>query len=315
MEYRSLGRTGIKVSEICLGAGYLGHKPPEDASIKLVHTALDLGINFIDTADLYVQGQSEIVLGKALKGIRDQIFVATKFFNPTGPGINNKGLSRLHIMRTVEASLTRLDIDAIDLYQVHHYDPDTPLDETLRALDDLIRNGKVRYIGCSNFAAWQLCKSLWISDRLGIGRFETLQPQYSLINRDIEREIIPFCKEEKVGLIAHSPLGAGFLTGKYKPNASPDTNARIQNSDRLNNLMSHQNLRIIKALKTVAEERCCSMVQVALAWVLRDPTISSAICGVSSSAQLEENVEASGMKLSQDELQIILNAFEEEHTT
>ena len=203
MEYRRLGRTGVWVSEIALGCAHLGSKPADEGeAVKLVHRAVDLGINLIDTANIYVGGRSEEIVGKALRGIRHQVVLATKVRGRMGEGRNDEGLSRYHIVRQVEASLRRLQTDYIDLYQVHWWDANTPLDETLRALDDLVRQGKVLYIGCSNFAAWQLCKSLWLSDKNGWARFETNQVRYSLLDRSVEVELVPLCESEGVGILA-----------------------------------------------------------------------------------------------------------------
>ena len=217
MEYRRMGRTGLKVSEICLGTMTFGHGTGEAESRRIVDAAIDAGVNFFDTANSYGEGESEVLLGKALEGRRDDAVVATKFFNPMGSGPNDSGMSRLHIMQAVEASLRRLRMDYVDLYYIHHVDTQTPLEEMLRTLDDLVHQGKVRYTACSNYQAWRLCEALWISDANGWARFDCFQPQYSLVVRDIEQELIPLCLHKGLGVVVWSPLGGGFLSGKYRP--------------------------------------------------------------------------------------------------
>ena len=221
MDYVNLGRTGLKVSRICLGCLTFGGQADEKESMRIVDTALDAGINFFDTANVYTETLSERFLAKALKGRRDQAVIATKVRGSMGPGVNDSGLSRKHIMDAVEGSLMRLETDYIDLYQVHSWDADTPLEETLRALDDLVRQGKVRYIGCSNFTGWQLTKSLWISDVKGLARFETVQPRYNLLLRGIEEELLPACLSQGVGVIPYNPIAAGLLTGKHRRGQPP----------------------------------------------------------------------------------------------
>ena len=204
MQYKNLGRTGLKVSRICLGTNMFGAGYVDDArAISVVHRAHELGINFIDTADAYNSGLSEHVVGKAVRGRRHDFVVGTKGFIATGDGVNSGGLSRKHLMGAVEASLRRLDTDYIDLYQVHFWDPHTPLEETLRTLNDMVRQGKVRHVGCSNFAAWQLCRALWVSDKLGLERFESVQPAYNFDRRDIEAELFPLCEDQGVGVIPY----------------------------------------------------------------------------------------------------------------
>ena len=217
MEYRRMGRTGLKVSEVCLGTMTFGHSTDEQEAQRIVDLAFDAGINFFDTADSYGGGESEVLTGKALKGRRRDAVIATKFFNPMGLGPNDSGMSRVRIMNAVEDSLQRLQTDYIDLYYIHHVDTQTPLEEMLRALDDLVRQGKVRYTACSNYQAWRLMEALWIADANGLARFECYQPQYSLVVRDIEQELIPVCQLKGLGVVVWSPLGGGFLSGKYKP--------------------------------------------------------------------------------------------------
>jgi len=305
MEYRRLGRTGVWVSEIALGCAHLGSKPADEReAIKLVHRAIDLGINLIDTANIYVGGRSEEIVGKALKGIRHQVVLATKVRGRMGEGKNDEGLSRYHIVRQVEASLRRLQTDYIDLYQVHWWDENTPLDETLRALDDLVRQGKVLYIGCSNFAAWQLCKSLWLSDKNNWARFETNQVRYSLLDRSIESELVPLCESESVGILAYSPMGGGFLAKDPMPENPPVVWAR-SHRDRQSESVTERERRIWQTVKQLAQKYGRPMSHIALAWVLRLPVVSAAIVGASDIAQLEENASASGLRLEDEDIALL----------
>ena len=223
MQYINLGQAGLKVSRICLGTMTYGTPKwrewvlSEDESRPFIKQALEMGINFFDTADGYSKGRSEEILGQALKGRRREAVVATKFFNPMGPGPNDSGMSRVHIMNAIEDSLRRLQMDHVDIYYIHHVDVQTPLEEMLRALDDLVHQGKVRYIACSNYQAWRLCEALWTSDANNLARFECYQPQYSLVVRDIEQELVPLCLEKGLGIVAWGPMGSGFLAGKYRP--------------------------------------------------------------------------------------------------
>ena len=217
MNFRRMGRSGLKGSSICLGTMTFGRHADGLESTRMVDLALDSGVNFFDTANSYAEGESEVLLGKALKGKRRDAVVATKFFNPMGSGANDSGMSRLHIMQAIEASLQRLEMEYVDLYYIHHVDVQTPLEEMLRAMDDLVRRGKVRYIACSNYEAWRLCDALWTSEANGLARFECYQPQYSLVVRDVEQELIPLCLAKQLGVVVWSPLAGGFLTGKYTP--------------------------------------------------------------------------------------------------
>ena len=314
MQYRKLGRTGLKVSAICLGTMIYGSQVDEAESINIIEGALANGINFLDTADAYIEGRSEEVVGKALKGKRHSVVLATKVANAMGPGVNDRGLSRKHIMQGIEDSLRRLDTDYIDLYYVHTPDYDTPVEETLRALDDLVHQGKVRYIGCSNFRAWQLCKALWVSDVHNIARFDCIQPPYNLLTRDIEYELLPLCASEGVGVCVYNPLAAGLLTGKHDPSKPPAEGTRfaLQNksggskrpmgSVYSQRYWSAADFEAVASLKRIAEEHGRDLPQFALAWVLSNSTITSAICGASSLKQLEKNLGAVGVKLSEEEL-------------
>jgi len=264
---------------------------------------LAAGGNFFDTADIYNRGQSEEILGKSLKGKRQEVVLATKVRFPTGPGPNDWGLSRRHIMASVEGSLKRLETDWIDLYQVHLWDRFTPLEETLEALDNLVRRGLVRYIGCSNYTAWQLSKALWVSDARGLARFECLQPQYSLVCRDIEREILPLCRAEGVGVIAWSPLASGFLTGKYRRGVEPPLGTRLAAwKDTWRRVATTRNFDLLDKIARIGKDRGKSIAQVALAWVVAKPGVTSAIIGARTVEQLRENLGAVGWQLEGEAL-------------
>ena len=306
MQYRNMGRTGLKVSAICLGGTEFERKLGEAESIEIIKSAMDAGVNFFDTADAYAEGRSEEIVGKALKGKRHSVVLATKVAARTGPDANDIGLSRKHIMRGIEGSLRRLETDYIDLYYVHSPDYDTPIEETLRALDDLVHQGKVRYIGCSNFHAWQLCKALWVSDLHNLARFDCIQSPYNLLTRDIEYELLPLCASEGVGVCVYIPLAGGLLTGKHDPNKPPAEGTRFT-LERVGPVYyerywSATNFEAIAGLKQIAREYDRSLAQFALAWILSNETITSAIFSATSLKQLEENLGAAEVKLSEEEL-------------
>lgn len=306
MKYRRMGRTGLKVSEICLGTMIYGDQVEEARSLKIIRKALDSGVNFLDTADMYVEGKSEEIVGKALKGHRDSVVLATKVANRTGPAPNDVGLSRKHIMKAIEDSLQRLKTDYIDIYYVHLPDYETPIEESLHALDDLVHQGKVRYIACSNFRAWQLCKALWVSDIQNLARFDCIQPPYNLITRDIEYELLPLCVDEGVGVCVYNPLSGGLLTGKHDPKKSPENGTRF-NLKSIGKMYCERywleaNFEAVNRLKTIAREVGQSLPQFALAWILNNETVTSVICGCSSLKQLEQNLGAVEVKLSGEEL-------------
>jgi len=292
MKYKNLGKAGVKVSELCLGTMIFGQQVDETTAIKIIKRAVDLGINFIDTADVYTEGRSEEIVGKAIKGMRDEIVLATKVRSRTGLGPNDEGLSRKHIMRNFDTSLKRLGTDYIDLYQVHRVDPTTPLKETLTTLSDLVRDGKVRYIGCSNFPAWRLEKALRISDADGLEAFATVQPRYNIIDRDVERELLPLCIEEGIGVIPYSPLAGGFLTGKYQPDKPAPEGSRGQlRPEWVSRYLNLRSQTLLQELKKISAETRMSMSQLGLAWVMANPAITSPIIGASKLEQLEENME------------------------
>ncbi|GAB6926736.1 aldo/keto reductase [Paenibacillus sp. JCM 10914] len=317
MQYRALGRTGIKVSEVSLGTMAFGHWIDERASAAVLEQALDRGINLVDTADVYGTGmdngeiaqlgESENILGNLLQGRRHDILLATKLHNRMGAGINDQGQSRYHIYRALENSLKRLRTDYIDLYQVHRFDESTPLEETLETLTDLVKAGKIRYIGCSNYAAWQLAKAHGVSALHGLRRFETVQPEYSLITRDIERELIPYTQSEQVGVIVYSPLGRGILSGKYRPGEAPPSDSRLAAGEQRLQLLLNQRhaLGMVEGIRPLAAARGWSLPQFALNWVLSRPGITSAILGASKPEHITETLAYAGERLTEVELQEI----------
>jgi aryl-alcohol dehydrogenase-like predicted oxidoreductase len=302
MDYRRMGRTGLKVSEICLGCMTFGGGADESEAQRMVDYALDAGVNFFDTANVYQKGGAEEILGRAIQEKRSKVVIATKAWGRIGDGPNDSGSARVHLFQAVEASLRRLGTDYIDLYQVHIWDKETPIDETLRAFDDLVRQGKVRYIGCANFAAWHLCKSLWISDTLNLARFDCAQMQYSLICRDIERETLPLCQTEGVGVIAWSPLGMGILTGKYQKGQPPPVGTRAhERAEMMQHWLTDRNFEAAEQLQRFAAKREKPPSQIALRWVLDNEIITSAIVGARSLDQLKENLGCLGWRLSPEE--------------
>lgn len=312
MKYNLLGNTGLKVSELCLGTMTFGGKGffkvigslGQEAADELVKRSVDAGINFIDTANVYSEGMSEEITGQAIHNLglnRHDIVLATKVRGTMGPGPNDKGLTRKHILQQAEASLKRLKTDYIDLYQIHSYDPLTPLEETLRTLDDLVRSGKVRYIGASNLAAWQLMKGLAYSHYKEVERFESLQAYYTIAGRDLERELVPLLKDQKVGLLVWSPLAGGFLSGKYKRNATGDAGRRTETFD-FPPLNKDRAFNVIDALEPMAKEKKSTVAQLALAWLLHQPAVTSVIIGANKMEQLEDNLKSIDVTFTAEEL-------------
>lgn len=310
MEYRRLGRTGLKVSPICLGTMQFGWSTDEPTAHRIMSRAVELGINFIDTADVYSRwvegnpgGVSETHIGNWLAGgavRREDIIIATKVRGKMGEGPNDQGLSRGHILNAVEASLRRLKTDYIDLYQTHSPDRETPLEETLRAMDDLVRDGKVRYVGCSNYPAWLLTKSLWVSDVRNLARYDSVQPHYSLVHRaEFERELQPLCLDQGIGVIPYSPLAAGFLTGKYRHDMPLPDSKRAGGVQ--NRFMTERGFAAVDKLEEVGRAHGATIAQTAIAWCLANPAITSAIIGATSIAQLEDTVKGADVKLSAEE--------------
>jgi len=298
MDYRRLGRAGLKVSEICIGTMTFGNGADQAEASRMVGTALDAGVTFFDTANSYVGGVSETMLGNALKGRRGDAVIASKFFNPMGGRPNDSGMSRLHIKQQVEASLKRLQTDYIDVYYIHHVDHQTPLEEMLRALDDLVRQGKVLYTGCSNYEAWRLMEALWISDSKDWARFDCYQPQYSLVVRDIDEEIVPACEAKGLGVVAWSPLAGGYLAGKYTPGSLKVQGTRsAEGWGFQNRYFAPNHAEILQTLFDTARELDRSPAQVALRWVMDQPFMTSAIVGARNAEQLKETLAAGGWRL------------------
>ncbi|MEU6729714.1 aldo/keto reductase family protein [Nonomuraea wenchangensis] len=315
MEFRHLGRSGLKVSEISYG-NWLTHgsQVEEDAAKQCVQAALDEGITTFDTADVYAGTKAEEVLGRALKGVRrESLEIFTKVYWPTGPGQNDRGLSRKHITESINASLRRLQTDYVDLYQAHRFDYETPLEETLKTFDDLVRQGKVLYVGVSEWTADQIAQALKIADEMGFDRIVSNQPQYSMLWRVIESEIVPLSEKEGVGQIVWSPIAQGVLTGKYLPGQQPPEGSRATDaaggSAMIARFMNDDVLTRVQELKPIAADLGLSMAQLAIAWVLQNPNVSSAIVGASRPEQVRDNVKAAGVKLGQDVLRRIDDAL------
>ena len=305
MEYVNFGSAGVKVSRLALGMGLRG-QPDEAAAQRLVEHAIDQGINLIDCANIYGTmddraniGRSEVVLGRALKGKRDDVVITSKVCGRLGPGPNDLGLSRFHILREVERSLRRLDTDHIDVYLVHSFDPTTPQEETLRALDDLVRSGKVRYIGCCNYAAWQVCRALWISDKLLTTPYMCVQNPYSLLNRRLEQEMFGLVRDRGLGVMAYSPLAVGLLSGAYKPGEPAPAGSlwATRRKDIFGKTMEGTVVEVVKAAHEAAAALGKTPAQVALAWVLSHPEITVAISGADTPEQLDDNLGGVGWTL------------------
>jgi len=314
MRYKKLGNTGLFVSELCLGTmtfggqedmwGKIGQLQQAQAEV-LVGRALDAGINFIDTADVYSGGRSEEITGQALKNLkvpRENVVVATKVFGETGTaGVNSRGSSRFHIIQSVKASLKRLQLDHIDLYQLHGFDPATPMEETLYALDTLVQHGHVRYIGVSNWAAWQIAKALGISERLGLARFASLQAYYTIAGRDLERELVPMMQSENVGLMVWSPLAGGLLSGKYGRDGKAEAGGRRVEFD-FPPVNKDRAFDCVDVMRTIADSKGVSVAQIALAWLLHQQAVTSVIIGAKRPEQLDDNLAATTVQLSDEEL-------------
>jgi aryl-alcohol dehydrogenase-like predicted oxidoreductase len=302
MEHRHLGRSGLKISEIAYG-NWLTHgsQVEEDAAAACVAAALDAGITTFDTADVYAGTKAEAVLGRALHGQRrESLEIFTKVYWPTGPGVNDRGLSRKHIMESAHASLRRLQTDYVDLYQAHRYDSETPLEETLRAFDDLVRQGKVLYVGVSEWRAGQIADALRIAGEMGFDRIVSSQPQYNMVWRVIEAEVVPLCEKEGIGQIVWSPIAQGALTGKYLPGGAPPAGSRATDatgSSFIRNYLTDEILSRVQQLKPVAREAGLTLSQLAIAWTLQNPNVSAAIAGATRPEQVTENVKASGVRL------------------
>ena len=314
MNYRQLGNAGVRVSIIGLGTNQFGGKVDQKGVNDIVDRCLDLGINFIDTADAYQSGRSEQTLGKALKGRWDRVVLATKVWAKMGDGPNDRGTSRYHIMNGVEASLKRLGSDHIDLYQMHQWDDSTPIEETLRALDDLVRSGKVRYIGASSFASWQLAHSNLLAELKGWSSFVTVQSHYHMFERDVEREVLDYCTAHKVGFIPYFPLAGGFLTGKYKRDRPAPSGTRGESSAYVQRYMKSNYYEVLEKLSEWAKDRGHNLTELAHAWLLANPQVCSVISGATKLEQVSQNALAADWNLRQeekDEVDAILDQKEE----
>jgi aryl-alcohol dehydrogenase-like predicted oxidoreductase len=323
MEYRSLGQTGLKVSEICLGTMQFGWTADEKQSYEILSAAFKAGINFLDTADVYSRwvegnpgGVAETIIGKWIKQAaipRDQLVLATKVRGKMGPGPNDEGLSRKHILDAVEASLRRLQVDYIDLYQTHFYDDKTPIEETLSVLDDLVHQGKLRYVGCSNYPAWRLMEALWTSNDKHYIRFNSLQPHYNLVNRaEFERELMDVCRSYAIGVIPYSPLAGGFLSNKYVRNQAEPESARLGRVKE--SYFNDTSWAIHASVEKVALQMSKTISQVSLAWLLGNPVITSPIIGPRNLDQLSDNLGAVGLRLTKEDQSSLdtVSAWQEE---
>ena len=304
MQYRQLGSTGLRVSTVGLGTNNFGFRMDEESSLRVAKFAVDQGINFFDTANMYGRGLSEERIGKALKGIRQDVIIGTKVGLEMGDGTNDRGASRYHIMQQVEDSLRLLQTDYIDLYQIHRPDPNTPIEETLRALDDLVHQGKVRYIGGSNYNGWQTAEAVLKARALGLNEFVTMQPEYNMLNRIIEAELLPFCDKYNIGILPYFPLASGFLTGKYLQGQEAPEGTRLAGNERAKeNTLTDKNFSILSKLSKFAEDRGHPMVELAIAWLLAKPAVSSVIAGATKEEQVTANVKASDWDLTESEME------------
>jgi len=304
LEYRTLGRSGLHVSVVGLGCNNFGMKTDKDAASVVVNKAIDAGITLFDTANIYGgAGKSEEFLGAALGARRPDVVVATKFSGPMGQGPLNRGAGRRHIFQQVEASLRRLDTDYIDLYQIHFPDVTTPIEETLRALDDVVRAGKVRYIGCSNFAGWQVAEAQWTARANHLNPFVSAQNEYNLLDRRIERELVPACNAYGLGVLPYFPLASGFLTGKYRPGEPPPQGTRLQMwGPRGEQFLSARNFEVLAKLEPFAASRGHTMLELAFGWLVSQPYISSVIAGATTPEQIDQNVAAASWTLTPEEM-------------
>ncbi|ULL13164.1 aldo/keto reductase [Paenibacillus sp. H1-7] len=305
MQFRRLGNSGLKVSEMGLGTNAFGKRADQDTSIRIVHHAIEQGINFIDTANIYAQTESERIIGLALEGRRHEVVLATKAGLVRGKGPNERGSSRYHLQRELEDSLRRLKTDYVDLYQIHTFDPDTPLEETLRTLDDMVRAGKVRYIGASNYAAWELMKALGISDRLGLNRFVSTQTSYSLADRTPEQELVPMCLDQGVGIIPYFPLAGGILTGKYGSADAAPEGSRAATDPSFSRFIAEDKLALARAVGSMAEQAGCTPSALSLAWLLQQPVVSTVIVGATRVEQLTDNLQSLSVTLEPQQWQAL----------
>jgi len=304
MEYRNLGKAGVKVSPICLGTMMFGGQTSEADSIRIIHQAGDLGVNFIDTANMYNAGESEVVTGKAIADRRGRFVLATKGRQKMGEGPNEQGGSRPHLMKALDDSLKRLGTDYVDIYYYHAPDFSTPIDETLRAMDDMVRSGRVHYIACSNFRAWRIMEALWASDRLELESFACVQPLYNIFNRDIEVEVLPTCREYGLGVVSYSPLARGLLTGKYRPGETfPEGSRASRNDPRMQQAeLRDASIEMSQSIAEYAENtKGCASTHFALAWCLANPILTSIILGPKTIEQFEDNMKCLDVEITAED--------------
>lgn len=297
MNYRRLGNSGLQVSELGLGTNAFGKRADEASSTRIIHHAIDHGINFIDTANIYAGTESERIIGQALKGKRHHVVLATKAGLIKGDAPNERGSSRYHLQRELEDSLRRLHTDYVDLYQIHTFDPHTPLDETLRTLDDLVSSGKVRYIGASNYAAWEMMKALGISELKGYVRYVSTQTSYSLADRTPEVELVPLCLDQGVGIIPYFPLAGGILTGKYSQSGSVPSGSRAETDPNFQRFLEERNIKLGEQVSQLAAEHGHSPSALSLAWLMRRPAVSTVIVGATKTEQLDDNLKSLDIKI------------------
>jgi len=304
MEYVNLGRQGVRISRLCLGTMMFGGPTDESDSVRIIHRAIDDGINFVDTANVYNGGESERAVGKAIASRRDRVFLATKAGGNTGEGPNDRGGSRHNLLQAIEASLERLGTDYIDLYLLHQPDYATPLEETMSVLNDLVRDGKARYVGLSNHYAWRVCEALWVSDRRGLASVACVQPLYNIVNRDIEVELLPFCREHGVGTMVYSPVARGVLTGKYMPGGPLPEGSRAGRRDARIHVteLREESMEVAEKIKPLADAHGKTMAQFAVNWVLGNPIVGSAIIGPRTMEQYEESLGSLGWEIEQSAL-------------
>jgi len=310
MQYQQLGKTGLRVSAVGLGGNTFGpmissHNADEAQTARIIDRAIDLGVNHIDTADVYSSGISEEYVGKALAGRRQRVVIATKFRSKMGDGPNDLGASRGHLLDSIDGSLRRLRTDYVDVYYIHSFDPTTPLEETLRGLDDLVRLGKVRYPACSNFAAWQIARGLWIADRRGYAPFAVVQSEYNVINRRLEAEVVPACRDLGVGIVPYSPLAGGILTGKYRRGEPAPAGTRGHQREGFARQLNDRTFDLVDRLTAFARERGHSIGDLAMAWLVAQPEVCSVIAGATAPEQVEENVRGGDWALSPEDLAAI----------
>ncbi|MCY0878464.1 MAG: aldo/keto reductase [Firmicutes bacterium] len=300
MQYRTVGRTGVQVSRLCLGTMSFGGAADEETARAIFHRCREVGINFFDTADVYNGGRAEEILGRCIRDCREEVVLATKVYYPTGPDVNARGLSRRHILQAVEASLRRLNTDRIDFYFVHSFDPETPMEETLRALDDLVTQGKILYPAVSNWAAWQIAKALGVADKEHWARFELVQPMYNLVKRQAEVEILPLAASEQLGVIAYSPLGAGLLTGKYGVNRRPEQGRLVDDPRYAARYADTVNFVVADRFCAYAAEHGIKPATLAVAWVMSHPAMTAPIIGPRTLEQLEDSLAALEVDMTPD---------------